>query len=254
MSFQVTNLAVGRGAKQILSDLRFDLLAGELVGLIGANGSGKTTLLRVLAGLDTPQAGQLPTLSLQPPAQRRNTLAFLPQLAPPAPAYSVRDFILMASGEPLHWQAKPAAIERMEEAVEATDLHDLKHRACDRLSGGEYRRTLLAGTLAQGADVLLLDEPCAGLDLPHAALVMKHLRSWLKRGTARRALVALHDLNLAAQFCDRIFLLGAGELLGKGHPDTVLTPELLDRAFGPGLSCFQHPVTGQRVILAEATQ
>ena len=142
MSFQVTNLAVGRGAKQILSDLRFDLLEGELVGLIGANGSGKTALLRVLAGLDTPQAGQLPTLSLQPPAQRRNTLAFLPQLAPPAPAYSVRDFILMASGEPLNWQARPAAIERMEEAVEAdevVDLEDVLEREDQAVDLGEWR-------------------------------------------------------------------------------------------------------------------
>lgn len=251
MSFQVIDLAVGRGASPSLTQLNFELRAGELVGLIGPNGSGKTSLLRALAGLDAPQAGQLPAISLEPPQRRRQSLAFLPQLAPPAPTYSVRDFVLMASDEPLRWQAEPTAVQRVEEALDATDLSTLSGRSCDRLSGGEYRRTLLAATLAQGARLLLLDEPCSGLDLPHAALVMGHLRTWLNGAQDRRVLVAMHDLNLTAQFCDRVFLLGAGQLLGQDDPNSVLRPELLDRAFGPGLSCFEHPSSGQRVILAE---
>ncbi|MBM65114.1 MAG: cobalamin/Fe(3+)-siderophore ABC transporter ATP-binding protein [Myxococcales bacterium] len=251
MSIQVIDLAVGRGASPTLTQLNFELPAGELVGLIGPNGAGKTSLLRALAGLDAPHAGQLPAISLEPPQLRRQSLAFLPQLAPPAPAYSVREFVLMASDEPLRWQAQSTAIERADDALLATDLSALAHRPCDRLSGGEYRRTLLAATLAQGASLLLLDEPCAGLDLPHAALVMSHLRTWLTGAKNRRVLVAMHDLNLTAQFCDQVLLLGEGELLGQDRPNAVLTPNLLDRAFGPGLSCFEHPESGQRVILAK---
>tara|TARA_B000000557_G_scaffold258174_1_gene252274 strand:+ start:767 stop:1531 length:765 start_codon:yes stop_codon:yes gene_type:complete len=254
MNFEVTELAVGRGATSVLTGLSFELKAGELVGLIGPNGSGKTSLLRALAGLDAPQKGQLPAASLEPPHQRRKILAFLPQLAPPAPSYSVRDFILMGSDEPLRWRAESSALQRADEALHATDLHPLADRSCDRLSGGEYRRTLLAATLAQGASVLLLDEPCAGLDLPHAALVMDHLNNWLQGQRERRALVAMHDLNLASQFCDRVFLLGQNQLMGQDTPHRVLTPELLDRAFGPGLSCFEHPVSGQRVILAKVAR
>ena len=93
MNFEVTELAVGRGATSVLTGLSFELKAGELVGLIGPNGSGKTSLLRALAGLDAPQKGQLPAASLEPPHQRRNILAFCLNPPPPAPSYSVRDFI-----------------------------------------------------------------------------------------------------------------------------------------------------------------
>lgn len=252
MNFLAHALSLGRGTEPVIQNVDLELRGGELVALLGANGSGKSTLLRALAGLDPVFSGQVPEASLLPAAQRRQHLAYLPQQPPRAPGYSIEDMVLMAAAGPLNWRASSSSKQRVREALEATDLSPLANRPCDQISGGEYRRALLAATLAQGAPVLLLDEPCAGLDLPHAAQVLEHLQGWLQQDADRAALVALHDLNLASLFCHRVLLLGQGGLLSEGSPEVVLQPDQLQQAFGAGLDCFQHPQTGQRVILPTA--
>jgi iron complex transport system ATP-binding protein len=124
---------------------------------------------------------------------------------------------------------------------------DLAGRRFDELSGGERQRVLLAGALAQGGRFLLLDEPTAALDLPHAVSVLGRLREQI--GTGRAALVVTHDLNLAAAFADRILLLHDGAILADGRPGEVLTQENLDRALGEGAEVIRHPQTGGPRVL-----
>jgi iron complex transport system ATP-binding protein len=135
----------------------------------------------------------------------------------------------------------------VDRALEQCDVVDLAERRFDELSGGERQRVLLAGALAQGGRVLLLDEPTAALDLPHAVSVFARLREQL--GTERCALVVTHDLNLAAAWADRILLLHEGGILAEGPPVDVLTQEALDRALGEGAEVIAHPLTGAPRVL-----
>jgi iron complex transport system ATP-binding protein len=234
------------GQTELLRDVSLELARGELLALVGANGSGKSTLLRVLAGLLEPRSGEVSLsgegLGALGPRERARRLAFLPQRVRPLYPMTVREMVELARHP---WgDAGTAAIEV---ALEQCDVADLAKRRFDELSGGERQRVLLAGVLAQGGDVLLLDEPTAALDLPHAVSVFARLRDQLE--DSRGALVVTHDLNLAAAWADRILLLHAGGILAQGAPADVLRQDVLDRALGPGAEVIRHPETGAPCVL-----
>lgn len=234
------------GQASLLRDLDIEVPAGELVALVGANGSGKSTLLRVLAGLLVPHSGRIriagEDLGTLGPRDRARRLAFLPQRVRPLYPMTVREMVRLARHP---WgDSNQAAIEG---ALEQCDVDDLAGRRFDELSGGERQRVLLASVLAQGGDVLLLDEPTAALDLPHAVSVFARLREQLQ--ATRCALVVTHDLNLAAAWADRILLLHDGGVLARGAPAEVLRQETLDTALGPGIEVIRHPDTGAPRVL-----
>jgi iron complex transport system ATP-binding protein len=132
-------------------------------------------------------------------------------------------------------------------AIKRTCLDELRDRPITELSGGEWRRVILARALAQKAKVLLLDEPTAGLDLKYQHEVL-HLVQSLTHDRQLTTILSLHDLNLAAQFADVIALLGDEELIAVGSPAEVLTESLIERAFGIPVSILQHPVYGSPLI------
>jgi len=244
------NLGLSYPRHQVLDGISFTLEPGQLCAVIGANGSGKSTLLRCLAGLHPASSGQRFGASELPPAQRREQLAYLPQRLPLPPALSARQLAMLGADAPQRWLASAAAQQRAAQALATLDLQTLAERDCRTLSGGEYRRAALAACLAQGAPIMLLDEPCAGLDLPHAGALMGGLRRWIVGAPDRHAaLVVLHDLNLAAQWADRLLLLGQGQLLADDRPETVLASEALELAFGGELQRFRHPEHGHLVVL-----
>ena len=145
---------------------------------------------------------------------------------------------------------KHVVAERADAALEVMGLSGFEARLCCELSGGEFRRAAVAATLAQGAPLLLLDEPCAGLDLPHASALMRRLRQWVDDAPQQRgALLVLHDLNAVAQWCDRALLLGDGRLLADGTPQEVLASDALERAYQGRLQRFRHPQADHLVIL-----
>jgi iron complex transport system ATP-binding protein len=247
---EATGLALGYRNSKVLSGVDLSIRAGSLGALIGANGSGKSTLLRCLAGLHAPSAGSLRGAATLPGRERRKVLAYLPQRLPEAAAIRVRDWVLLGADGPRRWRVSAAACQRADDALTAMGLNGFERRLCNELSGGEFRRAAVAATLAQGAPLLLLDEPCSGLDLPHASALMRRLRRWIDDEPQQRgALLVLHDLNAVAQWCDRALLLGDGLLLADGDPQEVLASDTLERAYKGRLQRFRHPQADHLVIL-----
>lgn len=212
-----------------LSAVDLVLEPGELVGVIGPNGAGKSTLLSVLAGLQ-PLAQGVVTLDQQPleslPArQRARQIGYLAQSGHSAWALQVEDIVAMGR---LPWgdcDAQAIAAAMCDSGAEA-----LRGRRIDALSGGEQARVWLARVLAGQPQLLLADEPVASLDLYYQRAVMQTLRGFADSG--RSALVALHDLALAARYCDRLLLLADGRLHAAGSPAQVLQADLLQAVYG----------------------
>lgn len=208
---------------------------GQLVGVLGPNGAGKTTLLRVLAHLRTPDGGQV--LYDGAPASQLGATILARRLA------------YLAQGATVHWpltvehlvslgrlpyrrlwrQDTQADVQAITAALRATETEALRHRTLATLSGGERMRVLLARALAVDAAALVADEPIAALDPYHQLHVLEVLQETARRGTL--VVVVLHDLSLAARFCDRLVLLEAGRVVADGLPEAVLSMANLRRVY-----------------------
>jgi iron complex transport system ATP-binding protein len=231
----VTELSFGYPGREVLRDVTFPVVAGELVALCGPNGAGKSTLLRLLLGLLKPRAGRVTLGGTPVGALSRREIArraaLLPQESPSDLPLTVREVVALGRLPHLgRFQAEGEEDARaVARALEATDTATLAERPVTELSGGERHRVHLARALAQGAEVLLLDEPVAGLDLVHQLQTMERLRATADEG--RGVIVALHELSLAAR-CDRVLVLAGGVLRADAPPSEVLTPAMLADVFG----------------------
>ena len=231
-------------------------LGGESVcGVVGPNGSGKSTLLKIAAGLLSPAAGEV-SLNDRPMSRMRRAaiarvLGFLPQECPVLFDYTVEQVAAMgrhAHGGVLEMTA-PGDREAVGRALAAVKLEPLRNRRLSQLSGGERRRAWIASALAQEPDILLLDEPTQSLDLHQAATVMEVLAR--KAAEGMRVVVVMHDLTLAALFCDRLILLQDGKIAADGLPGDILTPERVFSAFGDKIEVLRHPETQKPLVLAK---
>jgi iron complex transport system ATP-binding protein len=236
VNIRVEELAVRLGRHAAVSDVTIDLMPGQLVGIIGPNGAGKSTLIRAMLGLVKPASGgvwidgaSMASLSRRELARR---IAYLPQ------------------GQTLHWPLlveRLAALGRMphlgplsrlsaddealvDAALARADVLHLKGRIATELSGGERARVLLARALAVGAPALIADEPLAALDPGHQIDVMDLLKAEARAGSL--VLTVLHDLGMAARYCDRLLLMDKGRLVADGAPMEVLTEQSLAQVYG----------------------
>lgn len=235
MRLVAQDLSVVLSGRRILDGVAVKLAPGEVVGLLGPNGAGKSTLLRALAGhlghggritLDGRDAGSLRI------GERARLVAYLPQARTISWPLQVADVVGLGR---MPWRGRAAADSAGEAAIcaEAMRLMDVAHlagRPANELSGGELARVLAARAVAQDTPVLLADEPAAGLDPAHQIAMMAAIRQLAARG--RSILVCLHDLSLAARWCDRLMLLKEGRLSVEGPPDEVLTERWLREVFG----------------------
>ena len=218
-------------------DITAAFAPGKFTVLIGPNGSGKTTLLRLAAGLLPARSGKVTLggreVSRIPRRERARLIALLPQREESLPDMTAIDMVLLGRTPHLALLAQEGQRDRelAMAAMEKTGVKDLYARSLNTLSGGELQRVAIARALCQDTPVLLLDEPVASLDIGHQAAVMA-LLSHLVRVQNLCVACVLHDLNLAAHFADHIVLLSNGELLAAGDPETVLTEELLQSAYG----------------------
>lgn len=240
---EARDLAGGYRRRLVVRGISLELRGGEVAGLLGPNGAGKSTLIRLLAGALEPEAGRVRLEGLEAggrASQRARRLAVLPQGEPEPAGLTVRDVVEM--GRYVHGGAAADGGRAVERALAASGALELADRPFLELSGGERQRVLLAQALAQEPKVLLLDEPTAHLDLRYQAELLELVRRQAEAGLA--VLAALHDVNLAALFCDRLLVLSGGRLVAQGRPEEVLRPDLLEAVYRTPLAVVRHPVLG----------
>lgn len=250
---EVRRLACARRGQAVLADVSLTLQSGELVAVLGINGSGKSTLLATLAGEIDPVAGEVrlhrEALSQMAPTARAQRLAMLPQAS--TLAFGFRVCEVVALGRLPHRSGNAVDQQVVAEALAQADISHLAQRNYLSLSGGERQRVHLARVLAQIWDVpqpcLILDEPTAALDIAHQHLALEAARQLTQRGGG--VLVALHDLNLAARYADRVILLADGQVAALGTPWEVLQAERIQRVFGLRALVRQHPTEDCPLII-----
>ena len=246
MSLRLDHLSVDIGARRIVSDVSLAAEDGRFTGLLGPNGSGKSTILKTIYRVHKPAAGRirldgadLLALTARDAARR---IAVVAQETTSEFEFSVREMVMIgrtpykrAFGADT--EADHAAVDR---AIERVGCGHLVSRSFNTLSGGEKQLVLVARALAQGADHLILDEPTNHLDVRHQIEVLE-----VVAGLGVTVLAALHDLSLAALFCDPVYILADGRIVLGGPPTDVLTEQTILRAYGADVLVIPHPDTGQ---------
>ncbi|WPC05876.1 heme ABC transporter ATP-binding protein [Pseudomonas benzenivorans] len=249
------SLAVRRGGRSVLADIDLRLQPGEVLGVLGPNGAGKSTLLGALCGELPPAQGQVlldeRPLGAWSGPERARRLAVLPQSSTLNFAFRVEQVVAM--GRLPHASGRLRDGEIVEAALQAADAAHLGGRSYLELSGGERQRVHLARVLAQlwpggEGQVLLLDEPTSMLDPLHQHTTLQAVRTFAEQGAA--VLVILHDLNLAARYCDCLLLLERGRPHALGTPQQVLRAEPLQAVFGLEVLVQVHPERGHPLIVA----
>ena len=238
----------------IIDGVSLDLHSGEVLVLLGANGAGKTTLLRLISRQIKLESGSVSlnecdvsNLSRRKLAQQ---IALMPQHENRSSMLTVLDVVSLGRMPHCGWWAPLSKQDesRVEDAITATGLETLRERSIMALSGGEWRRMILARAIAQDAVVLILDEPIAGLDLKYQYEVLDKVR-YLTKQNQLVSIITLHDLNMAAMFADRVAMLHDGKLIAIGEAENVLTSELIRQAFGVEVSVVKHPTLGTPLII-----
>ncbi|GAC86040.1 ABC transporter ATP-binding protein [Gordonia paraffinivorans] len=247
-------LTVGYDQRVVIDDLDIEIPDGEVTTIIGSNGCGKSTLLRCLARLLPPRAGTVyldgEDITQIRPRQVARTLAILPQNPIAPEGLTVADLVARGRHPHQRWYQQATADDEaaIAEAMAMTDTLELADRTLDALSGGQRQRVWIALTLAQGTDLILLDEPTTYLDLAHSIDVLDLVRR-LRDDHGKTVVMVLHDLNLAARYSDSLVVMKDGAIVMSGSPSKVIGPELLDEAFGLRAHVMTDPVSGGPLIV-----
>ncbi|GJQ52043.1 MAG: ABC transporter ATPase [Anaerolineaceae bacterium] len=251
---KIQNLFVSYGSRQILHNISVDVQSGEILALIGPNGAGKSTLIRAASGV-IPYAGHIRTngddfASLNP-MRRAKYIATVPQAVSMPPAFTVWETVLLGRTPYLGFLGQPSQHDEeiARQSLQRVSALPFAERRVGELSGGEQQRVLLARALCQSTPILLLDEPTAHLDLQYQVGLLE-LTVELARKDNLAVLIALHDLNLAAQYADRIALMVAGKIEAMGTPKEVLQPELIAEAYHLPVQVVKHPFLDAPLVLS----
>lgn len=243
---ELKNLNIGYEGKTVIKDINAKIGAGEIIGIIGANGAGKSTLLKTIRGMLPPKSGDtyyfgknLKEFKDKDIAQK---VAYLQQHVEVGFGYTGQDIVLAGRYPYMKWYESESEKDKelALDCMEYTGTRDLADRPMTEMSGGQKQRVLLAKVLAQQTPILFLDEPTTGLDMVYKEEIFRFARDLADAG--KTVLMVVHELDLAAKYCKRIFLLGEGKLLADGKPEEVYTTELLNRAYKADICITRNPV------------
>lgn len=253
---KIQNLSVAYGQRPVLKNISFEVKKGETFALLGPNGSGKSTLLRAVSGLLPATSGTVRLadhlIGRLSPAERARWVAVVPQNAVLPAAFSAWETVLLGRTPYLNFlgQVSEADEKIARRALEKVDALHLADRFIGELSGGEQQRILLARALAQSTPILLLDEPTTHLDLQHQMGLLELVRK-LSCECELTVVIALHDLNLAARYADRLALLVEGQIKALGTAKEVLRAEVIAEAYRWPVQVVEHPFLDTPLILPD---
>lgn len=251
---KIQNLSVYYDQRQILHDVQLEVRSGEVLALIGPNGAGKSTLVRSISGVIPIRGGKIEVdhanITSLSSMERARRIAVVPQAVSMPPAFTVWETVLLGRTPYLNFlgQISNKDEQLARRALEQVDALHLVESRMDEISGGEQQRVLLARALAQDTPILLMDEPTAHLDLRHQIDLLKLIAKQAREKNLT-VLVALHDLNLASLFADRIAVIENGLLCVAGSPKETLTSEILRSVYHMPVHVMAHPETGTPLII-----
>lgn len=255
---EAQNISVEIQARKLLDDVSLEMHGGEILAVVGQNGAGKSTLRKVLCGDLTPQHGAVlmggRPLAAWPLSERAKARAVLPQDSSLDFPFTVLEVVLMGRAPHVTGAESETDYAIARAALKRADVLELEDRIYPTLSGGERQRVQLARVMAQiwepaAAEkrYLLLDEPTSNLDLTHQHATLKIAEKFAREGVA--VLLILHDLNLAAQYADKILILKNGKVAARGTPAEVFTPETIRETFDVSVGVIKHPFLDRPLII-----
>jgi len=254
VKLEARDVALGYAHRPVLSGVNFTVGPGDLVGLIGPNGSGKSTVIRTLARTIPPLGGTVllndRDIAAMPRRELAQKLGVVPQLPLLPSAFTAFEVVLMGRNPHLglFQYESPHDMEIAWQAMAMTGTQPLFRRRVGELSGGEIQCVLIARVLAQQTEAVLLDEPTANLDIGRQVDVLDLMKQQCReRGLA--VLAALHDLNLAAQYCSKLVLVNAGRVHAQGTPAEVITEANIREVYGAEHCVYAHPANGLPAVL-----
>lgn len=252
-------VTLGYGERVIVDGLSLDIAPGVITTVIGPNGCGKSTLLRSLGRLLKPSAGRVlldgKAISSMKTKDVARIVGMLPQTPVAPEGLTVADLVARGRHPHQSWIRQWSATDESEvlTALEQTGIADLAHRSLDELSGGQRQRAWISMALAQGTDILLLDEPTTYLDLAHSLEVLD-LVDRLHDELGRTVVMVLHDLNLAIRYSDQLIVMRDGRIIAKGAPADIIDAELLRDVFGLEATVLEDPMSGRPMIVPIGTR
>jgi iron complex transport system ATP-binding protein len=244
----VKNLTTGYGNRVVVQDMNADFYAGEMVGIIGANGAGKSTFLKTIRGLLPKLGGEISILGkpVEKLAEKEfaTQVAYLQQNVEIGFGYTGKDIVLAGRYPYMKWWQKENQkdLDLALACLQYTGTLELADEPVNQVSGGQRQRIFLAKILAQQTPILFLDEPTTGLDMVYQEEIFRFSRELARKG--KTILMVVHELNYAAEYCNRIILVGEGKILADGKPEAVLTSELLSRAYNAWVTVTRNAATG----------
>lgn len=256
---KIEGLSAGYGDLVVLDNINLEISRGEIVALIGPNGSGKSTLIRAASGIIPIIQGTIHAAGKDvgelSHMQRARQIAVVPQAISLPPAYTVREIVLLGRTPYLNFLGLTSKRddEITERALNQVHAKELGNRRIGELSGGEQQRILLARAIAQSTPILLLDEPTTHLDLRYQEDLLGLVKK-LAKSENLSILMAVHDINLAARYADKIALLVGGRLAATGSPQHVITHENLSSAYQLPVQVIPHPFLDAPLVLPESRQ
>ena len=254
VTLEIQNISLNYGQNSVIKELSFQMYTGELLGLVGPNGCGKTSIIKSLSRVFTPTSGRILLGGKDMQRIVRNELARLIGVVPQNPSlpetFTVFEVVILGRNPHMGLLSGETArdIAIVWQAMERTGITHLAKRRIGELSGGEKQRVTIARVLAQEPQVILMDEPTANLDIAQQMDILDLITGMChEKNTA--SLIAIHDLNIAAQYCSRIIMLKDGELYAGGTPSEVITADNVREVFGADTTIYPHPENNLPMVL-----